>query len=43
VLRLLQALRQLCDSPAHCLRESADGWDAQRQAVRSGKLQVLED
>lgn len=43
VLRLLQALRQICNSPAHYLRESADGWDAARQAARSGKLQVLEE
>ncbi|HET8643040.1 MAG TPA: SNF2-related protein [Pseudonocardiaceae bacterium] len=43
VLRLLQALRQICNSPAHYLREPADGWDAARQAARSGKLQVLEE
>ena len=43
VLRLLQALRQICNSPAHYLRESPDGWDAARQAARSGKLQVLEE
>jgi len=43
VLRLLQALRQICNSPAHYLRESAHGWDAARQAARSGKLQVLEE
>ncbi len=27
VLRLLQSLRQICNSPAHFLREPADGWD----------------
>jgi superfamily II DNA or RNA helicase len=43
VLRLLQGLRQICNSPAHYLRESADGWDAARQAARSGKLQALEE
>ncbi len=43
VLRLLQSLRQICNSPAHYLRESADGWDAVRQAARSGKLLVLEE
>jgi SNF2 family DNA or RNA helicase len=43
VLRLLQSLRQVCNSPAHYLRDSADGWDARGQAARSGKLQVLEE
>ena len=43
VLRLLQSLRQICNSPAHFLRESADGWDAGAQAARSGKLQALEE
>lgn len=43
VLRLLQALRQICNSPAHFLREPPDDWDATRQATRSGKLQVLEE
>ena len=43
VLRLLQALRQICNSPAHYLRESPHDWDAARQAARSGKLQVLEE
>ena len=43
VLRLLQSLRQICNSPAHYLRESPDGWDAAGQAARSGKLQVLEE
>ena len=43
VLRLLQSLRQICNSPAHFLRESADGWDAGVQAARSGKLQALEE
>lgn len=43
VLRLLQSLRQICNSPAHYLRESPDGWDATEQAARSGKLQVLEE
>ncbi len=43
VLRLLQSLRQICNSPAHFLRESAEGWDADAQAARSGKLQALEE
>jgi superfamily II DNA or RNA helicase len=43
VLRLLQSLRQICNSPAHFLREPADGWDADAQAARSGKLQALEE
>jgi superfamily II DNA or RNA helicase len=43
VLRLLQSLRQICNSPAHYLRESPDGWDAAAQAARSGKLGVLEE
>jgi superfamily II DNA or RNA helicase len=43
VLRLLQSLRQICNSPAHFLREPADGWDADREASRSGKLQALEE
>ncbi len=43
VLRLLQSLRQICNSPAHFLREHADGWDADAQAARSGKLQALDE
>jgi SNF2 family DNA or RNA helicase len=43
VLRLLQSLRQICNSPAHYLREPPDGWDPTRQAARSGKLQALEE
>ncbi|MBN1172049.1 MAG: hypothetical protein JXA67_07735 [Micromonosporaceae bacterium] len=43
VLRLMQSLRQICNSPAHYLRESPDGWDAPAQAARSGKLGVLEE
>ena len=43
VLRLLQSLRQICNSPAHFLREPVDGWDADVQAARSGKLQALEE
>ena len=43
MLRLLQSLRQICNSPAHYLRETADGWDAARQAARSGKLQALDE
>ena len=43
VLRLLQSLRQICNSPAHFLREPAEGWDAGAQAARSGKLQALEE
>ena len=40
---MLQALRQICNSPAHYLHESPDGWDPAAQAARSGKLQVLEE
>jgi SNF2 family DNA or RNA helicase len=43
VLRLLQSLRQICNSPAHFLRQPADGWDADVEAARSGKLQTLEE
>lgn len=43
VLRLLQSLRQVCNSPAHFLRESAAGWDADAQAGRSAKLQALDE
>jgi superfamily II DNA or RNA helicase len=43
VLRLLQSLRQICNSPAHFLRETAVGWDADLQASRSGKLAALEE
>ena len=43
VLRLLQSLRQICNSPAHFLRESPHGWDAARQAARSGKLEALDE
>lgn len=43
VLRLLQSLRQICNSPAHYLRESPEGWEAATQASRSGKLQALEE
>ncbi|HUY49044.1 MAG TPA: SNF2-related protein [Streptosporangiaceae bacterium] len=43
VLRLLQSLRQICNSPAHFLREPADSWDADAQAARSGKLQALDE
>jgi superfamily II DNA or RNA helicase len=43
VLRLLQSLRQICNSPAHFLRESPEGWDPGAQAARSGKLQALEE
>ena len=43
VLRMLQALRQVCNSPAHYLRERSDGWDADAEAARSGKLACLDD
>lgn len=43
VLRMLQALRQICNSPAHYLRESPDDWNPTGQAARSGKLQVLDE
>ena len=42
VLRMLQALRQICNSPAHYLRERPDGWDPDAEAVRSGKLAALD-
>jgi SNF2 family DNA or RNA helicase len=39
VLRLLQSLRQICNSPAHFLRETAVGWDADvRAALRARSL-----
>lgn len=40
---MLQALRQVCNSPAHYLRERPDGWDADAEAARSGKLACLDD
>jgi superfamily II DNA or RNA helicase len=43
VLRLLQSLRQICNSPAHFLRQSADEWDADAEVARSGKLATLEE
>ena len=43
ILRMLQALRQVCNSPAHYLRERPDGWDADAEAARSGKLACLDD
>jgi superfamily II DNA or RNA helicase len=43
VLRLLQALRQICNSPAQYLRESPTGWDPDAESARSGKLQALEE
>ena len=43
ILRLLQALRQVCNSPAHYLRERPDGWDPDAEAARSGKLAALDD
>ncbi len=43
VLRLLQSLRQICNSPAHYLRESPHPWDHVGQAARSGKLQALDE
>ena len=42
VLRMLQALRQICNSPAHYLRERPDGWDPGSEAARSGKLAALD-
>ena len=42
ILRMLQALRQVCNSPAHYLRERPDGWDADAEAARSGKLACLD-
>ena len=43
VLRLLQTLRQICNTPAHFLREPAEDWDASVQAARSGKLEALDE
>jgi superfamily II DNA or RNA helicase len=43
ILRTLQALRQVCNSPAHYLRARPDGWDANAEAARSGKLAGLDD
>ena len=43
ILRMLQALRQVCNSPAHYLRERPDGWDPEAEAARSGKLAALDD
>jgi superfamily II DNA or RNA helicase len=43
VLGLLQSLRQICNSPAHFLRETAVGWHADIQVSRSGKLAALEE
>ena len=43
VLRLLQALQQICNGPAHYLRTPASDWDADRQAARSGKLAALDE
>jgi superfamily II DNA or RNA helicase len=42
ILRMLQALRQICNSPAHYLRERPDGWDSDSEAARSGKLAALD-
>ncbi|MFC0864219.1 DEAD/DEAH box helicase [Sphaerimonospora cavernae] len=43
VLRLLQALRQICNSPAQYLRQPPTGWDPDAESARSGKLQALEE
>jgi SNF2 family DNA or RNA helicase len=43
VLRLLQALRQICNSPAQYLRESPTGWNPDAESARSGKLRALEE
>ena len=43
ILRMLQALRQVCNSPAHYLRARPDGWDANAEIARSGKLACLDD
>jgi SNF2 family DNA or RNA helicase len=43
ILRMLQALRQVCNSPAHYLREHPAGWHADAEAARSGKLACLDD
>jgi superfamily II DNA or RNA helicase len=42
VLRMLQALRQICNTPAHYLRQAPEDWDPDAEAARSGKLTVLE-
>jgi hypothetical protein len=33
----------VCNSPAHYLRERPDGWDPDAEAARSGKLACLDD
>ncbi|MGH8920322.1 MAG: DEAD/DEAH box helicase, partial [Actinomycetes bacterium] len=43
VLKLLQALRQICNTPALYLKEPPAGTDPADQVRRSGKLAVLDD
>ncbi|MFF4534271.1 SNF2-related protein [Streptomyces sp. NPDC001407] len=43
VLKLLQALRQICNTPALYLKEAPDGTDPAGLARRSGKLAALDD
>ncbi|MFC1405770.1 MULTISPECIES: DEAD/DEAH box helicase [Streptacidiphilus] len=44
LLTLFLQLQQICNSPAHFLREPADGHhDPERAAARSGKLAALDD
>ncbi|MGW3932159.1 SNF2-related protein [Streptomyces microflavus] len=45
VLTLLQQLRQICNTPAHYLRESPspEGYDPEAAAARSGKLAALDE
>ncbi|MFI5864714.1 SNF2-related protein [Streptomyces sp. NPDC051546] len=45
VLTLLQQLRQICNTPAHYLREnpSLEGYDPDAAAARSGKLAALDE
>ncbi|MBV9820960.1 MAG: DEAD/DEAH box helicase [Actinobacteria bacterium] len=45
VLKLLQCLRQICNTPAHYLKEPADqaAADPKAAAARSGKLAALDD
>ncbi|WP_319247718.1 DEAD/DEAH box helicase [Streptomyces sp. MB09-02B] len=43
VLKLLGALKQICDHPALYLKEEADTDAGDRQAARSGKLALLDE
>ncbi|MEU6350122.1 DEAD/DEAH box helicase [Streptomyces sp. NPDC047072] len=43
VIQLLQALRQICNTPSQYLKEPLDGADPAALALRSGKLAALDD